>query len=74
MPGSNRSSAFLSLREIEGQNVTEKGLQHLGNSPGASKRNQLCGNIEFIMEGKEIVRYLASRAKFHGLCGATRRM
>jgi len=74
MPGSTRNSAHLSLREIEGQNVAEKGCQHLGNSPGASKRNQLCGNIEFIVEGKEIFRYLPGRAKFRGLHGATRRL
>jgi hypothetical protein len=74
MPGSTRSSALLSLREIEGQNVTEKGCQHLGNSPGASKRNQLCGNIEYIVEGKEIFRYLPGRPKFRGLYGATRRL
>ena len=74
MPGPTRDSALLSLREIEGQNVREKGYQHLGSSPGASKRNQLCGNIEFFVEGKEIFRYLPGRAKFHGLRGASRRL
>jgi len=74
MPGSTRNSPLLSLREIEGQNVTKKGCQHLGNSPGASKTNQLYGNIEFIVEGKESFRYLPGRAKFCGLYGTTRRL
>jgi hypothetical protein len=74
MPKSTRNIAFLTLREIEGQNVVEKGWPHLGNSPGASKRNRLCGNIEFILEGEETFRSIPGRTKFHGLSGATGRL
>jgi len=66
--------ASLSLREIKGQNVKEKGLSHLGNSPGAPKRNKLFGHTGFILEGEEIFRLLSDSTKWHGLLRPTGRM